>query len=238
MGKKQSKVPQHVAIIMDGNRRWARSHKLEIFRGHEKVAKEVIQKLVDRCLELNIEYLTLWAFSTENWKRDDKEVGAILDLLREMFTDAKKALEGKGVRINTIGDLSRFPRDIQEGVNRWKKETKDKSELTVTFALNYGGHDELVRAVRDLVKGLSENGGLDVQKITTQQIEKHLDTGGLPRPDLIIRPGGEKRLSGFMSWQSAYAELYFTDVLMPDFGPVQLDRALKEYADRERRFGQ
>ncbi len=238
MSKKLSRVPKHIAIIMDGNRRWARSHKLKVFKGHEKVAKEVIQELVDRCLELNIEYLTLWAFSTENWKRDDKEVGAILDLLREMFVDAKEALEGRGVKINTIGNLSKFPKDIQEGIERWKKETKDKNELTVTFALNYGGHDELVRAVRSLVRNLSKNGELDVQKITPQKIEEYLDTGDLPRLDLIIRPGGEQRLSGFMSWQSAYAELYFSDILMPDFGPAELDKALEEYADRERRFGQ
>lgn len=235
--KQSSSIPQHIAIIMDGNRRWARRHKLQIFKGHEKVAKEVIQDLVDRCLELGISHLTLWAFSTENWKRDEREVEAILDLLRDMFVKGKKALEGRDVRINTIGDLSRFPADIRQGIRRWMDESKDSRSLTVTFALNYGGHDELVRAVRSLITDLKKQGSLDAEQITADKIESYLDSDNLPHPDLIIRPGGEKRLSGFLSWQSAYAELYFTDILMPDFGSKQLDKALQDYAGRERRFG-
>ncbi len=238
MGRINSEIPRHIAIIMDGNRRWARRRKLQIFKGHEKVAEEVIQELVDRCLELGISHLTLWAFSTENWKREKKEVEAILNLLRDMLNKGEKAFEGRDVRVNAIGDLSRFPSDIEDGMRRWMKESKDNQDLTVTFALNYGGHDELVRAMRNLTADLKKQGELGVEKITADEIEDHLDTSDLPKIDLIIRPGGEKRLSGFMSWQSAYAELYFTDILMPDFGSEQLDKALQDYAERERRFGQ
>lgn len=237
MSKKYNNLPQHIAIIMDGNRRWARQHGLEIFKGHEKVVKEVTQELVDHCLDLKIPYLTLWAFSTENWKRDKKEVDAILNLFRELIVEGKKAFEGRDIRINAMGDLSRFPLDIQKGIEKWMEETKNNQTLTATFALNYGGHDELVRAVRKLVKDLSESGLVEPKNITAKAIEERLDTANLPNPDLIIRPGREVRLSGFMSWQSAYAELYFTDVLMPDFGPKELDKALQDYAERERRFG-
>ncbi len=230
-------LPQHLAIIMDGNRRWARRNGFKIFKGHEKVAKEGIQELVDHCLELGIPYLTLWAFSTENWKRSKAEVEAVLNLMREMFSDGREALAGRDVRINTIGDLSRFPQDIQDSIVDWKQETKEAKGLTTTFALNYGGHDELVRATRQLVTDLNNKGGIDPQKITQERMSKYLDTADLPKPDLIVRPGGERRLSGFMSWQSAYAELYFTNTLMPDFGVEELNKALKDYEERDRRFG-
>jgi len=246
MSKTKASVPTHVAIIMDGNRRWARQNKLQIFKGHEKVAKEVIQALVDRCLELKISYLTLWAFSTENWKRSQREVDAILNLLRDMFIDGREALEGRDVKINTIGELARFPEDIQQGIVEWKEESKNAQSLTVTFALNYGGRDEILRAIRQLmlilvgeIKGLNQSAlAKKIAELTTEKfLSAQLDTTDLPDPDLIIRTGGEQRLSGFMPWQSAYAEFYFTKVLMPDFGAEQLDLALKEYACRERRFG-
>lgn len=246
MLKTKTFTPTHVAILMDGNRRWARQHKLQIFKGHEKVAKEVIQALVDRCLELKIPYLTLWAFSTENWKRSQREVDAILNLLRDMFVDGRDALEGRDVKINTIGELARFPEDIRRGIEQWKEESKNAQSLTVTFALNYGGRDEILRAVRKLAMSMAtEIKNLDqltldqkiAELVTEESLSTQLDTADLPDPDLIIRTGGEQRLSGFMPWQSTYAELYFTKVLMPDFDAKQLDLALKEYADRERRFG-
>lgn len=217
-------IPQHVAIIMDGNRRWARQNGLAIIKGHRKVAEEMIERLADFAIAKGIKFLTLWAFSTENWQRPSEEVKGIMELFRETFATSSKRLHQKGVRVAIIGDLSRFPEDIQDGVNFWLKETKNNQKLTVTFALNYGGRDELLRAVRA--------GGDD--------FENHLDTKKmivLPDPDLLIRPGGEKRLSGFLTWQSVYTELYFTDVLMPDFDEQEFAKALADYASRQRRFG-
>lgn len=217
-------IPQHVAIIMDGNRRWARQNGLAIIKGHRKVAEEMIERLADFAIAKGIKFLTLWAFSTENWQRPSEEVKGIMELFRETFATSSKRLHQKGVRVAVIGDLSRFPEDIQDGVNFWIQETKNNQKLTVTFALNYGGRDELLRAVRA--------GGED--------FENHLDTKkmiALPDPDLLIRPGGEKRLSGFLTWQSVYTELYFTDVLMPDFDEQEFAKALADYASRQRRFG-
>lgn len=217
-------IPQHVAIIMDGNRRWARQNGLAIIKGHRKVAEEMIERLADFAIAKGIKFLTLWAFSTENWQRPSEEVKGIMELFRETFATSSKRLHQKGVRVAVIGDLSRFPEDIQDGVNFWLKETKNNQKLTVTFALNYGGRDELQRAVRA--------GG--------ENFENHLDTKKmivLPDPDLLIRPGGEKRLSGFLTWQSVYTELYFTDVLMPDFDEQEFAKALADYASRQRRFG-
>jgi len=217
-------IPQHVAIIMDGNRRWARQNGLAIIKGHRKVAEEMIERLADFAIAKGIKFLTLWAFSTENWQRPSEEVKGIMELFRETFATSSKRLHQKGVRVAVIGDLSRFPEDIQDGVNFWLKETKNNQKLTVTFALNYGGRDELLRAVRA--------GG--------ENFENHLDTKKmivLPDPDLLIRPGGEKRLSGFLTWQSVYTELYFTNVLMPDFDEQEFAKALADYASRQRRFG-
>lgn len=217
-------VPQHVAIIMDGNRRWAKKQGFSVIRGHRKVAEEMIERLADFAITKGITYLTLWAFSTENWERPKEEVVGIMDLFRETFTTSADRLHKKGVRVAVIGDLGRFPQDIQEGIEHWVQETKNNQALVVTFALNYGGRDEIRRAVRE--------GGED--------FEQCLDTVvkiALPDPDLLIRPGGEQRLSGFLTWQSVYTELYFTDVLMPDFDEAEFEKALEEYANRQRRFG-
>ena len=224
MAETKSLIPEHVAIIMDGNRRWARQHGLSVIRGHRKVAEEMIERLADFAISKKIAYLTLWAFSTENWQRSQEEVGGIMDLFRETFATSAERLHKKGVRVAVIGDMSRFPKDIQDGVNFWVKETKNNQKLVVTFALNYGGRDEIQRAV--------SLGGKDfIQFLDTQKIIV------LPDPDLLIRPGGEKRLSGFLTWQTVYSELYFTDVLMPDFDEREFANALEDYAQRQRRFG-
>ncbi|HQM15692.1 MAG TPA: polyprenyl diphosphate synthase [Candidatus Woesebacteria bacterium] len=236
-------LPKHIAIIMDGNRRWARKNKLEIFKGHQKVAEEGIERLVDHCLNRGISYLTLWAFSTENWKRDRAEVEAILQLMRSLFVKGAGKLTEKKIKIATIGDLSRFPWDIQESIKKLKESCRTDYQLTVTFALNYGGRDEIARAVSKLLDQLAaaNQTGQSHALLNTTQIEQSLsgflDTSFLPDPDLIIRTGGEQRLSGFMPWQSVYAELYFTNVLMPDFDETQLDQAIDDYLNRERRFG-
>lgn len=224
MAEKKLVVPKHVAIIMDGNRRWARQNGFSIIKGHRKVAEEMIERLADFAILRGIAYMTLWAFSTENWQRSEEEVAGIMDLFRETFSTSAEKLHKKGVRVAVIGDMSRFPRDIREGVEFWVNETKRNQKLIVTFALNYGGRDEIERAV--------DAGGKDFKNF--------LDTKtmiDLPDPDLLIRPGGEKRLSGFLTWQTVYSELYFTDVLMPDFDEKEFDKALNDYSQRQRRFG-
>jgi len=244
MNLTKQKVPNHIAIIMDGNRRWARKQGLKIIKGHDKVAREVIEKLIDRCIELNIKYLTLWAFSTENWNRDKKEVSGLMKLFREVFETSSSKLHKKGVQIRTIGDLSRFAPDIRKGIEAWVEETKKNDKVVLTYALNYGGKDEIMRAANKMIADLIDQDKIkqfdkSKQNLITQELfAKYLDTKDLPDPSLLIRPGGEKRLSGFLPWQSIYTELYFTDVLMPDFDGKELDKAVEEFQKRQRRFGQ
>lgn len=221
-------LPQHIAIIMDGNRRWAKKRGLSIIKGHRQVADQLIEELADHCIKRGVEYLTLWAFSTDNWQRDKKEIDLMMDLFREMLTKNIEQLHQKGIKITTIGDLSRFDQDIRENIEQGIAKTNKNKKLTLTFALNYGGRDDLLRAINKLG---------DEAEISEQAIDQNLDTAHLPDPDLIIRPGGEKRLSGFLLWQSTYSELYFSDLLMPDFGAIELDKALEDYQQRQRRFG-
>lgn len=232
------KTPQHVAIIMDGNRRWARKQGLAIIKGHRKTAEETIERLVDYAIKVGIKFLTLWAFSTENWHREQTEVEGIMNLFRETFDTVAERLHKKGVRVHTIGDLSPFPQDIREGAEHWKEETSKNKKLIVTFALNYGGRDEIVRAINRL---MAEKKDSKNQAITAKIFEQYLDTHrgiDLPDPELIIRPGGEQRLSGYLPWQSVYSELYFCETLMPDFDEKEFAKALAEFAHRQRRFGQ
>jgi len=217
----QTNIPNHIAIIMDGNRRWAKKRGLAAVAGHAFAVDSVVEQLIERAGELGVKYLTLWAFSTENWGREKDEVEGIMSLFRKaLMTKVQKFIE-KGARLRMIGDISRFAPDIQEGMKKAMKASEQNTKIMVTFALNYGGRDEIKRAV--------EKGGVD--------FEKYLDTAGMPDPDLIIRTGGEQRLSGFLMWQSAYSELYFTETLFPDFGPKELDTAIEEYQGRQRRFG-
>lgn len=240
-------TPQHIAIIMDGNRRWAKKHGLEIIQGHQKVAREVIERLADHCILREVKYLTLWAFSTENWNRNTQEVIGLMQLFREAFETNAKRLHQKGIRVGVIGCMSKFSVDIQENVKHWLNITKKNQKLTVTFAMNYGGRDELIRACENLVNNLlTDEKKLKRVKeaisnkqswLTELDFIGCLDSKHLPDPDMIIRPGGEQRMSGFLPWQGTYAEYYFTDVLMPDFNEHELDKALEEFANRQRRFG-
>lgn len=233
-----TRLPQHVAIIMDGNRRWAKAHGMNPIEGHRQVTDGVLEQLVDRCIELGIPFLTLWAFSTENWERDKAELQGMMQLFRYGLGKKTETLFQKGVRIKILGELSRFPQDIAETSRQWMEKTKDNTKVTVTFALNYGGRDEMTRAFNRFLRDKESKGELTAGlNFTEQDMAQFLDTAELPDPDLIIRPGGQLRLSGFMPWQSVYAELYFSDVLMPDFGPEQLDEALEDYQSRQRRFG-
>lgn len=236
-------LPKHVAIIMDGNRRWAKQNGKPPYEGHRVVVDEVIEPLVDHCIELGISHLTLWAFSTENWDRDKAELEAMMKLFRYGLQRKVEVLHQKGVKLHILGELDRFPKDIAEASRDMIELTKDNDKITVTFALNYGGRDEIIRAANSYLAAQLEAFQEDE---TVEELElgfseddfgNFLDTAGMPDPDLIIRPGGQLRLSGFMPWQSVYAELYFTDVLMPDFRIPEFDAALEDFANRQRRFG-
>lgn len=227
-------IPKHVAIMMDGNRRWAKKKGLAAVAGHAFAVDSVVEQLIERAGEIGIEYLTLWAFSTENWGREKDEVEGVMNIFRKaLMTKVKRFIE-KGARLRMIGDMSRFAPDIQEGMKKAMKESEKNEKITVTFALNYGGRDEIKRAVNRLLEKNKEQG---ISNINEQTISENLDTAGMPDPDLIIRTGGEQRTSGFLMWSGAYSELYFTDTLFPDFGPEQLDSAVEEYQRRQRRFG-
>lgn len=242
MNLDEQKLPQHVAIIMDGNRRWAKARDLTAVDGHRYVVNEVIEPIVDRCIELGIPYLTLWAFSTENWDRDEQELNGLMDIFRLGLKKKAEALQKKGVRLQVLGEINRFPQDIASLSRKWMDVSKDNTKINVTFALNYGGRDEIQRSVNRVLEEKRQaiamgEVPLETLQISQEEITSHLDTAGMPEPDLIIRPGGQLRLSGFMPWQAIYAELYFTDVLMPDFTVEEFDTALLDYAARQRRFG-
>jgi undecaprenyl diphosphate synthase len=213
------KLPQHVAIIMDGNRRWAKQHGWNPIEGHRYVTDKVIQPLVEHCGDLGIKYLTLWAFSTENWERDKLELEALMKLFRYGLSSKADELIAMGAQIRVLGELDRFPKDIAQTSRDLMEKSKHNDKIILTFALNYGGRDEMVRAFNLFLK---ENP--DKTEIDEAAFAKYLDTAGMPDPDLIIRPGGQLRLS-------------FSDVLMPDFTPAELDRALEDYQSRQRRFG-
>ena len=236
----KTKIPKHVAIIMDGNRRWAKKQGLSAIAGHNYVVDQVIEPIIERCGDLGIEYLTLWAFSTENWGRDPIELSGLMALFKRGIMEKLGGLIKKGARLRMIGDLSKFSPDLQEGMRKAIKDSEQNTKINVTFALNYGGRDEIVRAVNGYLSAREDSPRRMTYKdcpLTQEQLEKYLDTAGMSDPDLIIRTGGEQRLSGFMMWQSAYSELYFTKTLMPDLTIEKFDLAIEEYQRRQRRYG-
>lgn len=222
----------HVAIIMDGNRRWAKQRGLEPVKGHEAAVKNAIEPIITYLADHKVPFVTFWAFSTENWKRDEAEIKAIFDIFRMGLNTLAIKLIQKGARFRLLGDINKFPKDIAQKTLELITNSKKNNTITTTFALNYGGRDEILRAVKKIVKDK-----IKPEDITEEVINSHLDTAGIPDPDLIIRTGGEKRLSGYLPWQSVYAELYFTPVLFPDFDTKQLALALNEFSQRDRRFG-
>jgi len=226
------KMPLHVAIIMDGNRRWAAQRGLGPVDGHRVAAEKAVEPIVDRALELGIKFLTFWAFSSENWKRDKEEVQGLLGVFRDALKRKTEKLYQKGVRMKILGDLSKFPKDIAQKSLNGIRRTAANKKITVTLALNYGGRPEIIRAIQKLIKDK-----VPLKKINEELFSAYLDTADLPDPDLIIRTGGELRLSGFLPWQSIYSELYFTPALWPDFTPREFDKAITYYQKRERRFG-
>lgn len=223
---------KHVAIIMDGNRRWAKAHGLESVKGHEYAAKNAIEPLIEKCAELGIPYVTFWAFSTENWKRDENELKGLFDIFRFALGSLALRFIQKGAQLRILGDLNRFPKDIAQKSLEMITQSSRNNKITVTFALNYGGRDEIIRAVKKIVAAK-----IPANEITEETLSSYLDTAGIPDPDLIIRTGGEQRLSGYLPWQSVYSELYFTPTLFPDFTPDQFTLAINEFLKRDRRFG-
>lgn len=227
---------QHIAIICDGNRRWARAHALEVFKGHEVAVEKVIVPLVKKAASLDIPFITFWIFSTENWDRDPKEIAALMNLFRLFFDKYVDELDKENIRIQVIGDVSKFEPDIQEKIALATNKTKQNTGITITLAMNYGGHDELTRATRKLAADIRAD-KLQVADISADIIAGYLDTATMPDPDIIVRTSGELRLSGFMSWQSAYSEYFFPKWDFPEFSPEKLDEILAEYSQRQRRFG-
>lgn len=230
-----SNIPQHIAVIMDGNRRWARSRGLPILAGHRQVADKVLEPLIEYAAKRGVRYMTFWAFSTENWRRDAAEVRGIMAIFRHVIKKRWVRLHKKGVRVRVIGDLSKFPADIQKALEDVVEQTKNNKTITAIFALNYGGRDEIIRAINRWRESLKFK--VKSLKLTAQDFAQLLDTSGIPDPELIIRTGGEQRLSGFLLWQSEYSELYFPTWYMPEFTPERLDEANEEFSKRKRRFG-
>lgn len=225
---------KHVALIMDGNRRWAGAKKLPAFAGHRKGTQR-IEPIIDKAIEMNIPYLTFWAFSTENWYRSKTEVSFLLNLYRGELNRKMDSFHKKKVKINVIGNIKMFPEDIQKKTKEWMGKTKDNKNITVNFALSYGGRDEILRAINKMrANSKLQNSNF---KWNAEVFEQYLDTAGQRDPDLIIRTGGVQRLSGFLLWQSEYAELYFSDLYWPDFTPREFQKAVEEYYHRQRRFG-
>jgi undecaprenyl diphosphate synthase len=229
-------IPQHIAIICDGNRRWARRRGLPEVMGHKHAVDSVLEDLVEHAAARSIKYITFWIFSTENWSRSQSEVNALMDLFRHAFDTRIESMNQKGVRFKMIGDIAGFSPDIQDRIQRGIEKTAHNDRITVTLAMNYGGRDELLRATKKLATEAAA-GTLDPDSITQQVISDSLDTAGTPNPDFVIRTGGEHRLSGYLLWQIEYAELFFPDYFFPDFTPEKLDEALAEFAHRQRRFG-
>lgn len=229
------RIPTHIAIIMDGNGRWAASRGLPRAAGH-RAGREAIRRTVEGCLELGVRVLTLYAFSTENWQRPPEEVEALMGLLRESLVAEAQELHRNGIRLLVCGDITSLPSDLRYEIQRAEALTRDNQAMILNFAFNYGGRAELVRAARSLAAGAVE-GRRPVDSIDETAVAGALYTAGLPDPDLLIRTGGEQRLSNFLLWQAAYAELSFLDVFWPDFSRAHLVAAIADYQQRQRRFG-
>ncbi len=229
------KIPNHVAIIMDGNGRWAKNKGMERVFGH-KNALNAVRESVATAAELGVDYLTLYAFSTENWNRPKLEVDALMNLLTSALKKELKGFQENDIKINAIGDLKKLPESAFKTLNRIIEETKNNKRLTLTFALSYGSREEIVNTFKEISKKVVNN-ELQIEKIDEKIINNHLYTFNLPDVDLMIRTSGEHRISNFMLWQLAYAEFYFTEVLWPDFRKEHFLEAINDYQNRERRFG-
>ena len=228
-------IPTHVAIIMDGNGRWAQARGLPRLAGHHEGAKAV-RRTVTYAREIGIRYLTLYSFSLENWSRPAPEVSGLMNLLRDYLRSELRTMLDNGIRFSAIGAVDRLPDFVRELLDEVRAETADLDDMTLTLALSYGGRDELVRAVRGVAREVQQ-GALDIDAVDAACVERHLDTIGLPDPDLVIRTSGESRISNFLLWQMAYSELCVLPTLWPDFDEQTFHDAIVAYQSRERRFG-
>lgn len=228
-------APKHVAIIMDGNRRWALQKSKNPSFGHERGA-DIVECIVERAIQYNISILTLFAFSTENWKRSRFEVEILFSIFENQLNKMKESMQKNGVRLKVIGDTSKLPPSLKDLIFSIQKLTADNQVIELVLALNYGSRDELCRAVKRLAFDC-KNGGIQPEEISESLLESYLDTRGMVDPDLIIRTSGEQRLSNFLLWQAAFAELYITKAFWPDFSVSEFDSAILEYSKRQRRRG-
>jgi undecaprenyl diphosphate synthase len=228
-------LPEHIAIIMDGNGRWAQKHALGRIAGHRK-GSEAVRRVVRACRKLGVKYLTLYAFSSENWSRPEEEVSALMSLLIRYLRSEEKELLDNGIRLTAIGNIAALPDRVKKTLQKTMDGTAGNREMTLVLALNYGGRDEILEAAR---KALAERdrGRLVPGDLTPELFSSYLYTAGIPDPDLLIRTSGEYRVSNFLLWQTAYTEFFFTDVLWPDFSEEDLTEAISDYQRRERRFG-
>ena len=230
------RVPKHIAIIMDGNGRWARERGWPRLKGHEQGSQSV-EKVADACIDAGVAYLTLYAFSTENWKRPAHEVAGLMFLLERFLSEKVAMMNENGVRLATIGRTHDLPAPARRRLERAIADTAHNTRLTLTLALNYGSREEIVDAVRSIA-GEVRGGAIEPGNITAATISEHLYTARMPDPELLIRTSGEMRISNFLLWQLSYTEIHVTRKLWPDFGPEDLHAAIADYASRERRFGE
>ncbi|MBQ6996998.1 MAG: isoprenyl transferase [Oscillospiraceae bacterium] len=231
----ENRIPRHIAIIMDGNGRWAKKRGLPRTAGHSAGA-EAFRKIANYCRTLGVKYLTVYAFSTENWRRSEAEVSGIMKLLANYLAEALRDMEKNHVRFCFFGDLSRLSPDLQKLCRDAQERSSEYHEVQVNFCLNYGGRDEILRAIRAYARDVAD-GKKNPAELDESAFSDYLDSAGVPDPELVIRPSGEMRLSNFLPWQTVYSEFVFMDVLWPDFGPAELDAAIEEYLRRNRRFG-
>ncbi|WP_234121205.1 isoprenyl transferase [Clostridium hydrogenum] len=231
-------IPKHIAIIMDGNGRWAKARNLPRTMGH-RAGVETLKKIVRECSDLGVKYLTVYAFSTENWKRPPEEVGGLMKLLVEYLSNELRELYANNVQIRTIGDVSKLPKPCIDILDKSMHDTKDNTGLVLNLALNYGGRYEILRAVKNIFKDYKEGiiSEEDILNIDDNKFSGYLYTGGIPDPDIIVRPSGEERLSNFLLWQCAYSEFWYSNINWPDFSIENLHEAIADFQNRDRRFG-
>lgn len=235
ISSEQNNYPAHIAIIMDGNRRWARQKNLDIREGHKKGA-ETLEKIAKYCNKIGIKYLTVYAFSTENWKRSSEEVGALMILLQNYLNDFSKRANTENIKIKVLGDISVLSKGMQNSINKAMERTKENTGLTLNIAFNYGGRAEITYALKQIAEKI-KNDELSIDDISEDLISNHLYTKGQPDPDLLIRTSGELRTSNFLPWQIAYTEFYFDNKYWPDFSEEDLLKAIEIYEGRNRKFG-
>lgn len=228
-------LPRHLAVIMDGNRRWARSRRLPAILGHQAGVRS-FRRLLEACRELGIPYLTAYAFSAENWRRSPTEVSILMQLFERYAAREREKLRRTGIRFQLIGNVDELPEQVRREFLQTVEATRENTAMVLNLAVNYGAREEIVRAVRRIAQEV-EAGLLSADSVTTEVLEARLDTAGQPEPDLLIRTSGELRMSNFLLWQSAYTELFFTEAFWPDVDRAVLDQALKAFSQRERRFG-